>query len=62
MASGDPLPDSVILWTRITPDRDSLPGSGIGPDVRVKWEIAPDTGFTDIVGEGTATVLSLIHI
>jgi len=55
VASGDPLPDSVILWTRITPDRDSLPGSGIGPDVQVKWEIAPDTGFTDIVGEGTAT-------
>ena len=54
VASGDPLPDSVILWTRVTPDRDSLPGSGLGPDVTVRWDIATDTGFGDIVGTGTA--------
>ena len=54
VASGDPLPDSVILWTRVTPNRDSLPGSGLGPDVTVRWDIATDTGFGDIVGTGTA--------
>jgi len=54
VASGDPLPDSIILWTRVTPDRDSLPGSGLGPDVTVRWDIATDTGFGDIVGTGTA--------
>ena len=54
VASGDPLPDSIILWTRVTPDRDSLPGSGLGPDITVRWDIATDTGFGDIVGTGTA--------
>jgi hypothetical protein len=33
VASGDPLPSSVLLWTRITPTQDSQPGSGVGPDV-----------------------------
>ncbi|MDO5032064.1 alkaline phosphatase [Corynebacterium sp.] len=57
VASGDPLPTSVVLWTRITPDRDSLPGSGLGEDVTVEWEIATDEGFGNIVdnGEETAT-------
>ncbi|WP_414437267.1 alkaline phosphatase D family protein [Corynebacterium glucuronolyticum] len=54
VASGDPLPDSIILWTRVTPDRDSLPGSGLGPDVTVRWDIATDTAFTDTIGTGTA--------
>ncbi len=36
VASGDPLPNSVVLWTRVTPDRDTLPGSGLGSDVDVE--------------------------
>src|SRR5882757_4899141 len=31
VASGDPMPDSVLLWTRVTPASDASPGSGIGP-------------------------------
>ncbi|MDI9888405.1 PhoD-like phosphatase N-terminal domain-containing protein, partial [Streptomyces sp. HNM0645] len=31
VASGDPLPDGVLLWTRVTPAPDALPGSGKGP-------------------------------
>lgn len=55
VASGDPLPNSVILWTRVTPDRDALPGSLLGRDTQVKWEIATDNGFGNVVGKGSAT-------
>ena len=54
VASGDPLPNSVVLWTRVTPSRDALPGSGLGEDVTVVWEVASDTDFADIVASGTA--------
>ncbi len=55
VASGDPLPTSVILWTRVTPDPESVPGSGLGPDVRVGWEVARDESFTVPVHSGAAT-------
>ena len=35
VASGDPWPHSVVLWTRVTPTAESVPGSGRGPDVSV---------------------------
>mgnify|MGYP001817947302 CR=1 FL=1 len=47
VASGDPLSDGVILWTRVTPERDG--------NVVVEWEIASDEGFTDIVASGSGT-------
>ncbi|TSJ46773.1 alkaline phosphatase D family protein [Fluviicola chungangensis] len=40
VASGDPLSDRVILWTRITPEN----GSNL-PQI-VEWKIAKDTLFT----------------
>lgn len=52
VASGDPLPESVILWTRITPATDALPGSGRGPVVTVGWEMAADEQFRDVVTRG----------
>ncbi len=55
VASGDPLPNSVVLWTRVTQDRDALPGSGLGEDVEVEWEIARGEDFADIVDRGTVT-------
>jgi alkaline phosphatase D len=54
VASGDPLPDGVLLWTRVTPTPDSTPGSGQGPTVEVSWEIATDPGFASVVAAGTA--------
>jgi alkaline phosphatase D len=47
VASGDPLPDAVILWTRVTPD-----GAGL---VTVAWQIARDASFADVVGSGELT-------
>lgn len=55
VASGDPLPTTVVLWTRVTPTPAAVPGSGLGPDVPLTWEIATDDGFTHLVAEGTAT-------
>ncbi|MEV5241690.1 alkaline phosphatase D family protein [Streptomyces cinnamoneus] len=55
VASGDPLPDGVLLWTRVTPTADAEPGSGRGPAVEVAWEVAEDAGFTRVVARGTVT-------
>jgi len=44
VASGDPLADAVILWTRVSP---AEAGS-----VEVYWEVARDPEFGDRVGAG----------
>lgn len=43
VASGDPLPDAVILWTRI---------SGLERGADITWQIAQDDGFTTVIAEG----------
>ncbi|WP_075735736.1 alkaline phosphatase D family protein [Streptomyces acidiscabies] len=55
LASGDPLADGVLLWTRVTPTAEALPGSGLGPDTEVEWVIARDKALTDIAARGTVT-------
>ncbi|MEV4330513.1 alkaline phosphatase D family protein [Streptomyces sp. NPDC049597] len=55
VASGDPLPDGVLLWTRVTPSTDAVPGSGRGADTRVDWEVAEDKDFGRIVARGSDT-------
>jgi alkaline phosphatase D len=55
VASGDPLPDGVLLWTRVTPSPDATPGSGIGEDTSVEWVIATDRALTGVVARGTVT-------
>ncbi|GAA4813441.1 alkaline phosphatase D family protein [Nocardioides caeni] len=54
VASGDPLPDAVLLWTRVTPSVEAAPGSGIGSDVTVTWQVARDEAFGQVVRQGTA--------
>ncbi|WP_346777021.1 alkaline phosphatase D family protein [Streptomyces sp. HNM0575] len=54
VASGDPLPDGVLLWTRVTPSREAVPGSGKGAPVHVTWEVAEDEQFTTVVARGRA--------
>ncbi len=54
VASGDPIPDSVILWTRLAPAPE-LPDGGMPAEVfAVAWEVATDEEFTTIVRSGTA--------
>ncbi|MBD2502545.1 alkaline phosphatase D family protein [Anabaena azotica] len=53
VTSGDPLPDSVVLWTRLAPD--PLNGGGMPPvNVPVQWQIARDENMTQVVQQGTA--------
>ena len=52
VASGDPLPDGVVLWTRLAPD--PLAGGGMPmANVEVDWELARDATFRTIVQKGT---------
>ncbi|MFF4327531.1 alkaline phosphatase D family protein [Streptomyces sp. NPDC001591] len=55
VASGDPLPDGVLLWTRVTPVPEAVPGSGLGPDTAVGWEVAEDKAFSRVVARGAVT-------
>ncbi|MGI5527834.1 alkaline phosphatase D family protein [Streptomyces syringium] len=55
VASGDPLPDSVVLWTRLAP-RPHEPGNGLPREgaIPVDWELARDEHFRRVVRCGTA--------
>ncbi|MBD2777301.1 alkaline phosphatase D family protein [Iningainema tapete] len=56
VTSGDPLPDSVILWTRLAPD--PLNGGGMpSENVPVQWQVALDEKMSKVVlrGEVMAT-------
>ena len=44
VASGDPLYDRVIIWTRLTPRHPGM--------VQVRWEMATDKEFKNIVAKG----------
>ena len=50
IASGDPVPDGVVLWTRLllTDPAQMLAAH------TVRWEVAHDAGFTQIVQKGEA--------
>ncbi|MBM3532513.1 MAG: alkaline phosphatase [Alphaproteobacteria bacterium] len=53
IASGDPLPDGVVIWTRVAPD----PLNGGGMPMRavpVGWEVAADERFRTVVRKGEA--------
>jgi alkaline phosphatase D len=49
VASGDPLADKVIIWTRITPDSGDITAK------TVNWIVATDTAFQNIIKTGTVT-------
>ncbi|WP_280386011.1 alkaline phosphatase D family protein [Nocardia wallacei] len=56
VASGDPTPDGVVLWTRLAPDPfapDGLGGTAQAP-VTVDYEVADDEHFRRVVARGSA--------
>jgi len=55
VASGDPLPNSVILWTRLAPDPLTVGGGMPDRSVDVSWTVAADRRMTETVTSGTAT-------
>lgn len=54
VASGDPLPDAVMLWTRLAPQPESDDGGMPAGDVDVLWEVAVDDSFDTVVSSGIA--------
>ncbi|MCA9219868.1 MAG: alkaline phosphatase D family protein [Planctomycetales bacterium] len=56
VASGDPEPDGVVIWTRLAPR--PLDGGGM-PNVPVptEWEVATDEAFANVVRRGTAMAM-----
>ncbi len=52
VASGDPLSDRVIIWTRLAPDplqRGGMPNI----EIPVQWKMAKDPKMSEIVRQGT---------
>lgn len=50
VASGDPLRDRVILWTRVTPRRPDDTG-----EIAVRWQMATDPAMQLLVASGVST-------
>ncbi|MDR7302549.1 alkaline phosphatase D family protein [Haloactinomyces albus] len=64
VASGDPLPSGVVLWTRLAPEPTAEDGRGGMPDkaIPVHWEVAEDENFKEVVQRGkTEAVPELGH-
>jgi len=57
VASGEPVADGFVIWTRLAPsplNADGLGGMGTA-SVAVEWQVATDQRFTQIARSGTAT-------
>lgn len=57
VASGDPTPDGMVLWTRLAPAPLTPDGKGGMPatDLAVEWQVANDSAFTSLAASGTVT-------
>jgi phosphodiesterase/alkaline phosphatase D-like protein len=53
VASGDPLPDAVVIWTRLAPDPLAPFGGMDRRPVEVEWQVAEDEHFRRVVRHGT---------
>ena len=53
IASGDPAPDGVVLWTRLA----LTDSAQMLATHTVRWEVAHDAGFAQIVQKGEAAAL-----
>lgn len=51
VASGEPEPDGMVLWTRLAPN--PIEGGGLPPEIyQVDWEIATDDSMKNVVQRG----------
>jgi phosphodiesterase/alkaline phosphatase D-like protein len=61
VASGDPTPDGIVLWTRLAPD-PADPTSLGRRTIPVRWRVATDAAMRRVVARGTAAaVADLAH-
>src|SRR6185436_8667463 len=61
VASGDPTPRGIVLWTRLAPE--PLAGGGMPPlPILVRWRVAEDHELQHVVQQGvTVAWPSLAH-
>lgn len=52
VASGEPLPDAIVLWTRLAPRPLQADGGMPQAAVPVRWEVAADARFTQVLRQG----------
>ena len=53
VASGDPLPDGFVIWTRLAPLFNAADGrGGLSRSVPLRWRVASDAAMTRIVKQG----------
>ena len=57
VASGDPTPDSAVIWTRLAPSIHEPDGGLGGARITMTWEVADDEKFAAIVKTGRVTVV-----
>lgn len=59
VGSGDPLPNSVLLWTRLAPEPlgDTQPLADI---VQVDWAVATDRAMSQVVARGSVAATALL--
>ena len=55
VASGDPLHDSIVLWTRLAPEPLRADGGMEPRPVEVRWEVAKDPSMRRLVRRGRTT-------
>jgi alkaline phosphatase D len=62
VASGDPWPDSVVLWTRLVRDPLAPDGDTGSESIEVEWQVARDERMADVVRTGvTLAMPELAH-
>ena len=55
VASGDPTPDGIVLWTRLAPEPLRADGGMPARPVEVCWEVARDPRLRWTVARGKST-------
>jgi len=55
VASGEPEPDGMVLWTRLAPRPTHRRGGMPNEPVKVAWEIAKNSDMSAVVRRGVAT-------
>lgn len=56
VASGEPDPNSVVIWTKLNPQ--SLPLRGKIANLPIQWRVTTDEKLTQIIAEGTTLAVS----
>jgi alkaline phosphatase D len=54
IASGDPAPDGMVLWTRLNAEPLAPDGGLPARDIPVEWTVAADEAMTKVAARGTA--------